>query len=125
VNDNAQQAQQAQLHRLVESVYAPVFFEKLAYHGIVPETAEDQAALLQIAAVLENQLAATQIKQASQANWTTALQELNSAVYGTPLPDTSPSAAYHKQAAAQLVQDEGLAEAALQYMAMQAGLAGG
>lgn len=110
---------EAKLAQLVQRVYAPVFFEKLAQYGIVADSHEEELALLEMAATIDNQLAQERTKQAAAGGpWQQALADLRTSIYGA----ATVSDDQHKQAAASLAQDPELAEAALLYASARAGL---
>lgn len=50
---------------LVREVHAPVYFEKLAEYGIVPQSPEEEVALLELAGILQNEQAQTKLASAS------------------------------------------------------------
>jgi len=102
--------------KLTEEVHRPVFLQKLASdYGIVPQSVEEEAALRELAGILQVQYAQEQIKQASAVSpLVAAVDELKQGLrqHGHNMPlETSHEQAI-KSAAAQLAQDEELVQAA-------------
>jgi hypothetical protein len=103
---------------LFNQVHAPVFFEKLAAHGIEPQSPEEMEALLEMGTSLMFTHQADQQKQAAARGSfiIEARDSLNAALsqYGIGAP-TTPDDGVIKQAAAAVVRDESVRAAVLAY----------
>jgi hypothetical protein len=104
---------------LFDEIHAPVFFEKLAEHGIEPQSETEMAALLDMGAKLMLSQRAAQVKQA-QAQGSFVLQaheSLNVALAerGLAPPPVAASDGVIKQAAARVASEGRFQQAALAY----------
>jgi hypothetical protein len=104
---------------LVEKAHAPVFFEKLAAHGIVATTQQEQEALLELAGYLQNEKAASASRPGPYA---AALAELKNTLGQNPAVSEAHKSVMAKQAATHLAKDADLVEAAAAWGAYTAGL---
>lgn len=109
---------------LVRNVHAPIFFEKLASeYGIVPQSEDDQAALLELAGILQVENAKHQnVKQASDNVFTSVVDELKNTL--NDAEGTGHETSFDrlvKTAAAQFLSDEAVAESAFRWGAYQMG----
>lgn len=111
---------------LVTQVHAPVFFNKLAQHGIpYPTTEEEAINVLQLAGKIRNAYERETVKAAGQrtefaANLSNSLDAFLARQYG----DNSAAETQYKEAAAEAMQLPQLREAAEifnQYLAAQKG----
>ena len=95
---------------MVDEIHVPAFFEKLASHGIKPNTDEEAAQLLELGAVLAQAEAAGQVKQAQeQGEGNPFLNHVLDRLRPQQTPDIGAAV---KQAAAQLASTSDLAKTA-------------
>jgi cytidylate kinase len=105
---------------LVDNIYAPVFFEKLATdYGINPTTEDEAREFLVLAGKLQQLDEANQVKQASERTSfvSKASQQLDSMLYGAGVqtPTQVRESQEIKQAASQLAKNPVIRDAALLY----------
>lgn len=114
---------QGEYATLVRNVHAPIFFEKLASeYGIVPQSEEDQTALLELAGILQVENAKHGVKQAAaQGNvFSNVVDELKHSL--NSYEGTAHETNYErlvKSAAAQFLNDSDIAESAYKWGAFQ------
>lgn len=107
---------------LVSNVHAPIFFEKLASeYNIVPRNEEEQAALLELAGILQVEQAKHSVKQASAPSpFISAVDELKGALNQSN--GTTHETSFDrlvKSAADQFLNDSEIADAAFTWGAFQ------
>jgi hypothetical protein len=113
------QEEQEGYRLLFDQIHAPVFFEKLAEHGIEPQTEEEVNALLKMGADLMRSQALERQKQAqAQGSFILkAAQSLNGALAERGLAPRQPDQVEGviKAAAYNVAKDERVQKAALAY----------
>lgn len=119
-NDSIQQAYQTSYAQIVDKVWGPVFFRKLASdYGVTPQTEEQAQKLVMMAERLRHAHSLEQQKQASASTslLDRAATSLNSLLEdnGVPVHDTEVQNATKQAAANLLASDPTLKNAALLY----------
>lgn len=109
---------QAAHQKLIQKVYAPVFFEKLANDwGIEASSPEEQGQLLELAGILRQTTEVETVKQATAGNsfLTEATESLKGVLNAHGYNHPTAIASVVKQAAAEMSADQEVQQATLEY----------